>query len=201
MRDPLHSLFLTKNTRTRLPLFLFALMVCSIFFFSPAFADDEKEIQIQVYLTNKQALEIAFPGADEVEKEKHWLTDDQRKAIGDLSFQTITEQRMTFYVGKKKGKSLGYMVIDNVIGKSFPITYMVVLNADGTVRDVEVMVYREPRGWEVRDKSFLSQFFGKDSASDLRGINTLTGATLSVRAMTHGVQKAAASYKVLYLDK
>jgi len=201
MRNLFYSLFSTKNTRTRLFLSLFALMVCSSLFFSPAFADDEKEIQIQVYLTNKQALEIAFPGADEVEKEKHWLTDEQRKAIGDLSFQTITEQRMTFYVGKKKGKPLGYMVIDNVIGKSFPITYMVVLNADGIVRDVEVMVYREPRGWEVRDKSFLSQFLGKDSASDFRGINTLTGATLSVRAMTHGVQKAAASYKVLYLDK
>jgi hypothetical protein len=26
---------------------------------------------------------------------------------------------------------------------------MVVLNVDGSVRDVEILVYREPRGWKV----------------------------------------------------
>ena len=92
------------------------------------------------------------------------------------------------------------MVIDHVIGKSFPITFMVVLNADGSVRNVEIMVYREPRGWEVKYRSFLDQFLGKNFSSDFREINSITGATLSVRSMVRGVQKAVAAYKVLYLD-
>ena len=96
---------------------------------------------------------------------------------------------------------MGSMLIDNIIGKSFPITFMTVLNTDGTVRDVEIMVYREPQGWEVRYKSFRSQFYGKDTSSNPNEILSISGATLSVRSVKSGVYKAMAAYKVLYLDK
>jgi len=96
---------------------------------------------------------------------------------------------------------MGSMLIDNIIGKSFPITFMTVLNTDGTVRDVEIMVYREPQGWEVRYKSFRSQFYGKVTSSNSNEILSISGATLSVRAIKIGVYKAMAAYKVLYLDK
>jgi hypothetical protein len=166
-----------------------------------SFAEDEKKYQPQVYLTKKQALEVAFPGADTIKKEKHWLAEDEIKLIGKLCLQKIKEKRFTFYSGIKNGKPMGYMLIDNIIGKSFPITFMTVLNTDGTVRDVEIMVYREPQGWEVRYKTFRSQFYGKDSSSDSRAINSISGATLSVTSITTGVYKALATYKVLYLDK
>ncbi|KMP10327.1 hypothetical protein UZ36_07965 [Candidatus Nitromaritima sp. SCGC AAA799-C22] len=159
---------------------------------------EEKEFELQVYLTKKRALEIAFPGADKIDKEKKWLTDEQRETIGKIIHQKVDDKRLTFYIGKKSGKPMGYMLIDHRIGKSFPITYMVVLNIDGTVRDVEIMIYREPRGWEVKYESFLSQFFGRDAESDFREINSITGATLSVNAITGGVQKAVAAYQVLY---
>ncbi len=200
MFSPFRQFLSSAICRPWFLIFKLGLMICLMSFPDSSIAEEEKKFQLQVYLTKKQALEVAFPGADKVEKEKKWLTDEQRQAIGKLCFQTITEKRMTFYVGKKNGRPMGYMMIDNVIGKSFPITFMVVLNEDGTVRDVEILVYREPRGWEVRDKSFLSQFFGKDSASDFRSINSITGATLSVRSMTRGVYKAVAAYKVLYPD-
>ena len=166
-----------------------------------SFAEEEKKYQLQVYLTKKQALEIAFPGADTIKKEKHWLAEDEIKLIGKLCLQKIKEKRFTFYSGIKNGKPMGYMLIDNIIGKSFPITFMTVLNIDGTVRDVEIMVYREPQGWEVRYKTFRSQFYGKDSSSDSREIHSISGATLSVNSIKIGVYKALAAYKVLYLDK
>ena len=162
--------------------------------------EEEKVLDVQVYLTKKQAFEIAFPGADKVDREKKWLTDEQKKAIGDLCLQNIKTNRMTFYVGKRDGIPMGYAIIDHEIGKSFPITFMVVLNVDGSVRDVEIMVYREPRGWEVRYPSFMDQFTGKNADTDYRIINSITGATLSVRAMVKGVSRATAAYKVLYLS-
>ncbi|MGV7221791.1 MAG: FMN-binding protein [Nitrospinales bacterium] len=161
---------------------------------------DEKK-HLSVYLTRKQALEVAFPGADKVDREKINLTDGQRKAIGKAFGFPIKDRRARFYVGKKNGKIMGYMIIGHQIGKNLPITFMTVINPDGTVRDIEVMVYREPEGWEVRFESFLRQFFGRDSTSDFREINSITGATLSVRSITVGVQKALIMYKVLYLDK
>jgi len=166
--------------------------------FATAGFAEEKEFSPQVYLTKKQALDIAFPGADEIVKQKKWLTDEQKAAIAGLTMEPFEENRITYYVGMKDKKPMGYMVIDHMIGKSFPITFMVVLNADGTVREVEIMTYREPRGWEVRNKSFLSQFLGRSAESDFRDIHSITGATLSVRAITRGVQKAVAVYRVLY---
>ena len=162
--------------------------------------EEEKVLDVQVYLTKKRAFEIAFPGADKVDREKKWLTKEQKKAIGDLCLQNIKTNRVIFYVGKRDGVPMGYAIIDHEIGKSFPITFMVVLNVDGSVRDVEILVYREPRGWEVRYPSFMDQFTGKNADTDYRIINSITGATLSVRAMVKGVSRATAAYKVLYLS-
>lgn len=176
-------------------------LVSFVFLSTFAFAEEEKKFQLQVYLTKKQAFEIAFPGADEIKKERLWLTKEEIRAIEEIYMYKIYETRFTFYTGIKNGKSMGSMLIDNIIGKSFPITFMTVLNTDGTVRDVEIMVYREPQGWEVRYKSFRSQFYGKDTSSNSNEILSISGATLSVRAIKSGVYKAMAAYKILYLDK
>jgi Na+-translocating ferredoxin:NAD+ oxidoreductase RnfG subunit len=163
--------------------------------------EEEKVLEVQVFLTKKQALEIAFPDADKVKRVKKWLTDEQKESIGELCFQKIEANRMSFYAGMRDGVPIGYALFDHEIGKSYPISYMVVLNLDGTVRDVEILVYREPRGWEVRYPSFMDQFTGTTADTDFRNINTITGATLSVRAMVKGVSRASAAYKVLFLSE
>ena len=201
MSTSLIFLFLRHLPRHHTLIFVISALISQIPFTITSFADEEKKFQLQVYLTKKQAFKIAFPEADEIKKEKQWLTPNQKLSIGELCLQTITENRFTFYLGIKNGKPMGYMLIDNIIGKSFPITFMTVLNLDGTVRDVEIMVYREPQGWEVRNKSFRSQFYGKDSSTDSRDIMSISGATLSATSITRGVYKAMAAYKVLYLNK
>ena len=201
MSTSLIFLFLRHLPRHHTLIFFISTLILQIPFTITSFADEEKKFQLQVYLTKKQAFKIAFPEADEIKKEKQWLTSDQKLSIGELCLQTINENRFTFYLGVKNGNPMGYMLIDNIIGKSFPITFMTVLNLDGTVRDVEIMVYREPQGWEVRNKSFRSQFYGKDSSTDSRDIMSISGATLSATSITRGVYKAMAAYRVLYLNK
>ena len=154
-----------------------------------------------IYLTKKEALKRSFPNADETFKKQFWLDDVQRKKISMLCNQKIRDKRLVFYGGKKAGKVIGYMIIDHYIGKTLPITFMVVLNTDGTVRDTAIMVYREPQGMEVRYKSFLKQFFGKNASSTFRDVIAITGATISVRAMIKGVRKAVAAYQVLILTE
>ena len=196
----LHNVFILFKIRNFNLALAFGLM--SFFFFSTSsFAEEEKKFQLQVLLTKKQAFQIAFPGADEIKKERFWLDKEQIRTIEEIFMYKIHETRFTFYTGIKNGKPMGSMLIDNIIGKSFPITFMTVLNTDGTVRDVEIMVYREPQGWEVMNKSFRSQFYGKDSTSNPVKILSISGATLSVNSVKKGVYKALAAYKVLYLDK
>jgi len=200
MVNLLNNMIIPFRSRNFYLTFSFSL-VSFIFLSTFAFAEEEKKFQLQVYLTKKQAFEIAFPGADEIKKESLWPTKKEIRAIEEIYMYKIDETRFTFYTGIKNGKSMGSMLIDNIIGKSFPITFMTVLNTDGTVRDVEIMVYREPQGWEVRYKSFRSQFYGKDTSSNSNEILSISGATLSVRAIKSGVYKAMAAYKILYLDK
>jgi len=200
MVNLLNNMIIPFRSRNFYLTFFFSL-VSFVFLSSFAFAEEEKKFQLQVYLTKKQAFEIAFPGADEIKKERLWPTKEEIRAIEEIYMYKIYETRFTFYTGIKNGKSMGSMLIDNIIGKSFPITFMTVLNTDGTVRDVEIMVYREPQGWEVRYKSFRSQFYGKDTSSNPNEILSISGATLSVRAIKSGVYKAIATYKILYLDK
>jgi hypothetical protein len=200
MTNMLHNIFTLFKVRNFNLALAFSL-ISSLLFATFSFAEEEKKFQLSILLTKKQALEIAFPGADEIKKERLWMDKGQISAIEEELMSKIHETRFTFYTGIKNGKPMGSMLIDNIIGKSFPITFMTVINTDGTVRDVEIMVYREPQGWEVKYKSFRSQFYGKDSSSNPAHILSISGATMSVNSVKRGVYKALAAYKVLYLDK
>ncbi len=189
-----------KSNLIRRP-FLWVVLMTFVFG-STLLSASEDERGVDVYLTKKEALAVAFPGAEQIKKEKKWLTDTQREAIGKILGEEYKERRLTYYFGlNDDGQPLGAMVIGNEIGRSYPITFMVVINPDGTVKDVEIMVYREPHGWEVRFESFLSQFFGRDAGNPFDDISNITGATLSVRSMTRGVKKTVAGYQVIFLDK
>ena len=73
------------------------------------------------------------------------------------------------------------------IGKERPITTGFVVNQQG-LEKVKVLIFRESRGWEVRHDFFGRQFvqtkLTKDHKLDKR-IDNISGATLSVRAVTN----------------
>lgn len=89
----------------------------------------------------------------------------------------------------------GYCFVVNEIGKEMPITFLVCLNQDSSVRFIEVLRYRETRGGEIRSKMFLKQFIGKNSEDKItvgNDIRNIRGATLSAWATTRAVRKAFA---------
>lgn len=85
-----------------------------------------------------------------------------------------------------------FAVLDNVIGKVQPITFLTVFSSDLKVQFVEVMKYREAYGGEVRRQSFLVQFKEKDNRSSFakgEEIKNISGATISVNSLSRGVKK------------
>jgi hypothetical protein len=65
---------------------------------------------------------------------------------------------------------------------------------------VEILVYRESRGGEVRHTRFLRQYRGKtddDPVRTNRDILNVAGATLSVTALNHGVKRVLAVLSLL----
>ena len=93
----------------------------------------------------------------------------------------------------------GYFFVDAVIGKHDLITYAVALDADGKVRRIEVLEYREAYGGDVRNPRWLAQFKGKQHGDEIgigEGIQNVSGATLSCEHVTDGIRRLLATYAV-----
>lgn len=164
-------------------------------------ASEYPEFVEEVYLTPEQALKQAFPGAESVEAEVVRLTPAQKERVERRLGWRLAEEPTSVHKGMAGGKVLGYAVITEEIGKYKPITFMVAAGPDLQVDRVDVLVYREPRGAEVRKARFLRQFKGKRGRSPLRinrDIINITGATLSVRAMSAGVKRVLCVLEEVY---
>ena len=148
---------------------------------------------VRVYFTEQEALAKVFGDADRGVRHTWIPTDEQR---GDLEQQlgvAVTEESFAAWRGRDGDKDLGWALVLEEKGRFKPITFMVHVRPDGRVGLVLVMVYRESRGDGVKRQRFLKQFRDKDLDDPLRlnrDVVGLTGATLSSRAISHGVRKA-----------
>lgn len=107
--------------------------------------------------------------------------------VDTLRVDTVQVFRIT------RGDSLvGFAQVGNVIGKDQPITFLVAIDPNDRLKDVDILVYREPRGGEVAYEPWRKQFRGKaarDSLAVGRNIRSISGATISVHAVTAGVRR------------
>jgi len=88
---------------------------------------------------------------------------------------------------------LGFALVRAVKGKDQPITFLVATDAADRLRDIDILVYREPYGGEVAYDAWRRQFRGKSVDDQLevgRDIRSISGATISVNAVTLGVRRA-----------
>lgn len=91
----------------------------------------------------------------------------------------------------------GFAVVRNVKGKDQPITFLVAVSPDGLLRDVDILVYREPYGGEIAYEPWRRQFRGKGPDAPLavgKDIRGISGATISVNAVTLAVRRTVADF-------
>lgn len=92
---------------------------------------------------------------------------------------------------ENNGDFAGAVLVDNVKGKARPITYFVAFEPSGAILALEVLVYRESHGGEVRSPLFRKQFNGKQHSDAIvvgKDIRNVSGATISSRALTRGAR-------------
>src|SRR5215468_7028782 len=146
------------------------------------------------YLTVDQAQRAIFPGKS-LSAAPVKLASAQRKAIEQASGVRVL--RADQQVWRVNGG--GWFIVDEVVGKHEFITYAVGLNANGSVKQIEVMDYRETYGGEIRNENWRNQFVGKTTNSTLKldeDIKNISGATLSCRHITDGVKRLLAFYEI-----
>ena len=96
--------------------------------------------------------------------------------------------------------TIAYALMDNVLGKSMPITFLVILNNEGSILASEVIKYREAYGSEVGNKNWLAQFTYFNDTTDFKvggNIDGISGATISVNSLSKGIQKIATLFPLI----
>lgn len=151
-------------------------------------------VHASVFLTVQQAQQQMF-GQATMQQVALSLNEDQQKHLKKTS--GIYHPFKANQVYKVAGG--GWFVVDQVLGKHEMITYAVGLHADGSVKQVEILEYRETYGGEVRNPNWRNQFVGKTAADPLKlnkDIKNISGATLSSRHLTDGVKRILALHQL-----
>jgi len=152
------------------------------------------------YLTVAEAQHVLFAQADAFVPVPVTLTDAQLKTIKSMAGVQQRERQPRIWKVVKGSAVLGWLFVDDVIGKHEFITYATAVSPDGHVLGVEVLSYRETHGGEIRDAKWRSQFRGKTMADPFKlqqDVSNISGATLSCRNVTDGIKRLLVLHKLL----
>ncbi|MFT5756054.1 MAG: hypothetical protein ACI9LM_000766 [Alteromonadaceae bacterium] len=133
-----------------------------------------------VYQTSEQFIVHAFNG-DMPSAKVLWLSKEDKLLIAEIMQHKFNRLRLRYW--RKNNETV--WVLDE-IGKEKPITIGIHINKNMIV-ELKVLAFRESRGDEVRHEFFTSQF--RAASTDEKNmlnqhIDGITGATMSVRALT-----------------
>lgn len=156
----------------------------------------------EVFMTEEDAVKIMLAGSDRVRKDVIRLSREKKDAIEQRIGWKFPEESFELYIGETGDRIDGYAMVHNTIGKHKHMTYMVGVDNRGACTDVELLVFREAKGSEVRRKRFNAQYEGKTVSDPIRinkDIINITGATMSVRSISAGVKRVLVLVDEFYL--
>ncbi|MGD0883784.1 MAG: FMN-binding protein [Thermodesulfovibrionales bacterium] len=134
-------------------------------------------------IEKEQALKKLMPAADKIEK------------LGDWE---IHEKHAEYYVAKKQGEVIGYIIESFGKGYSSYIDTLIAVDKTFTVQKLDILHHAETPGLgdEIETDWFKNQFAGKDAAhlkvlktDTTEYIQAISGATISSRAVTEDAVK------------
>ncbi|RLA24207.1 MAG: FMN-binding protein [Gammaproteobacteria bacterium] len=164
--------FITLLRGQKPPLFCI-LLVISIFFYPTT-------PQAETYLPPEDFINNSFNGNPPA-TDVLWIN----KSLRQQAEKILAHKPGFLRTRYRKQDSKSVWILDE-IGKTKPITVGIVIN-QGKIETVKVLSFRESRGWEVKHDFFTKQYINAQLKDDLQlnqNIDGISGATLSVRAVT-----------------
>ncbi len=158
--------------------------------------------EARVYLTQEQALDRAFPRPHTVERRTLYLSEAQARRAAESAGVPVEIRVVPYYVGLLYGRADGYAYFDTHLVRTLPETILILLSADGRIVRIDILSFDEPEDY-LPTPRWLGQFPGRsldDELSLKRGIRSLSGATLSARAITDAARRVLALHR-LFVDR
>lgn len=156
----------------------------------------------ETFMSEEEGVKIMLPKSERIRKDVIKLSPEQKAQIEERIGWKFPEQSFEIYIGETGTQIDGYALVQNTIGKHKPMTYMVGIDSKGQVSNVELLVFRESRGSEIRQKRFNAQYEGKTVLDPVRinkDIINISGATMSVRSMSAGIKRVLVLVDEFYL--
>lgn len=150
-------------------------------------------------LNQEQALALAFPAAEKIERRTTYLDEEQLARIAEATGPAAEEPRgiVTHYVVSGEGGPLGVAYFDAHRVRTLDEVLMIVIGPTDRVIRVETVRFREPP--EYRAPEGWLDLFRERSLSpelSLKGeIPNITGATLTARAVTSAARRVLAIHR------
>jgi Na+-translocating ferredoxin:NAD+ oxidoreductase RnfG subunit len=151
-----------------------------------------------VFYSKNEAMELAFGKGTPVEQLALFPDEQQTAAIQQLAKVKLESGLFTFYVGKNQDKITAYAAIETITVRTKPETLMIVLTPEGELRNVYTLAFHEPPEYMPPDRWF--EQLNKRPLADMdfnKGVDGISGATLSTHADLDSVRKVMAIYQVL----
>ncbi len=155
----------------------------------------------QVFMTQEEALELAFPPPAIVERSTAFLNEGQLESARRLAGSGVrVDQRIvTYYVARRGGRPVGVAYFDAHRVRTMREVAMVVVSPLGSIERVEVLSFLEPPEY-MASGPWVEQLSGRSLDEELavnRGIVNLTGATLTAGALTRASRRVLALHEVI----
>lgn len=157
-------------------------LILLLFFSQPGGIYDQAEIIIRKNVGAKA----------EVQKFSLKLEVKLRAEIERSLQQKFFDDNISYWKIYSERKIINYAFLDNVYGKTLPITFLVILTPEGKVANVSIIKYREQYGTGITNENWLKQFVNFGEQSDFsvgNGIQGISGATISANSVSKGVGK------------
>lgn len=151
------------------------------------------------YLSVEAAQRGQFPQAERFDEVVLALNPTQKATVSDLAGPQPPHRSLRAWKAMRGTELLGYVFVDEVLGRQDMITYAVGIDHSGRMGALEVLSYRESHGGEIRGTAWRNQFDGREGLEHLRfgaDIKNIAGATLSCEHVTQGVRWVAALWQV-----
>jgi len=151
------------------------------------------------YMSVDAAQRGFFGQADRFEEVVLALNPDQKQAVTQLAGPQPPHRSLRAWKAMRGNDVIGYVFVDEVLGRQDMITYAVAIDATGKMTPIEVLSYRESHGGEIRGTAWRHQFDGRQGLEHLRfgtDIKNIAGATLSCEHVTQGVRWVRALWQV-----
>lgn len=163
------------------------------------------EVFAETFCSIEDALKVALPGSQTINKETKSLSEEQKKIIAkkaEIEFDPeLDKGYYNFFIAQTGGEVNAYAIEDTVKGRWGNIHYIMSLDLLGKVKDVVILELKEKLGRSIKEHKFLGQYIRKSVSDKIKlnqDIKGIAGATISSRVMTNGIRKLVYIFNELY---